>query len=183
MSQTTGGAFGGFVANDPALAPWIDAIGKLIVNFTSIELVTYVWIDKLGDPTLHHSSLGRPFARRVDTICELIRRSSAPDSVKANAESMWAKAKAISEFRNNVVHNPVACTWRTRPASGPPDFIAIPLMRELRNDPTAVPTIGLDRIRREIDRIADLGPPLQSALDDLLRHSTGRDCQPSDGTT
>ena len=174
MGQTTGRAFGGFVPENPEAEHWVRAIGKLVINFTSVEFLSFVWIDTLGrDPLLHEVALERPFAARLDLINRLIDRIEVPDEAKDAAKSAWAEAKKISELRNQVVHNPIAFTWKTRGAEGPHDFIGIPELRKLRrNESGIVPSISLAQINHAVDYIVDLAPRIHATLAALTNCSS-----------
>ena len=94
----------------------------------------------------------------------------APDSAKAQARAVWSGIEICGRIPQERGSEPRSrLRGKRRPAEGPPDFIATPLMREVRKDPSAVPTIGLTQIHREIDHIADLGPRFEDALTELRR--------------
>ena len=116
--------YGGTKLNNSHSLPYATAVGKFLMNFGSVELMSHAWIDSLStDPLLAKLAMEMQFAKRIALIRLLVNRSSAPESTKQAALAEWGKAEKLSHLRNEIAHATLALGWNNADESGPPDFL------------------------------------------------------------
>ena len=125
----------GHASNDEALAPWAERIGRLVLNFGGIELLTYKYL-ALIEPD--RGRLERCFelllVPRIDRIIQLLAANEAlPDAERQIANRDWGEVKKMTQWRNHIAHNPVVPFWGTHqdPSREPPEGIVMPDVRDL----------------------------------------------------
>jgi hypothetical protein len=117
--------------------PWLAPLGKLVLNFSAIELQTYLWLADLSSQgRVPDKYLYAPFKTRVKTITNLLANHTIDDTLKSECLSAWGDALAIAQQRNAILHNPIIYGWRTADESGPPDMICIPDVAHLGSKPS-----------------------------------------------
>ena len=163
------------LATDHRLDPWVWAIGKLIVNFSSVEFLSYMWIDNLSEgPDLHEKAIKQSFGDRVGVIKGLIEDTGVSAELKKEAIELWDAALSMAGVRNMVAHNPIGFHWDGEEGDRPPDRIAIPIMREVGGaSGKEAPTItSLVKLNEAVDMIAELAQSIESMLDKILNTSS-----------
>jgi len=165
MSELRGLENMGSVLNAPYLGAWPSRIGAFIINFGSIELITYQQLKLLEashDDFL--KNLDRLFGRRVDRLVTLMPSAAKlrGDDV-ASAIQLWERARDLSHWRNRIAHNPVLPTWKPGSDANqtPPDVLGIPDFQQIREGSQS-DTISLELIDKLIDDAARLGQELIS---------------------
>lgn len=160
--------YAGFDINAKASEPFVAAVGKMMVNFGAIELLTYIWIDRLAkDPVVLNLALGMPFSKRLDLIQQLIIREFPEGKAKNDALKSWKNAGKLSEFRNEIAHNPIVFSWQGTPKSinQPPDFIGIPNIKAIRNKGHKImPIASLKKLNLAVDAIVEAAKNLHELL-------------------
>jgi len=62
---------------------FVPVVGKFMVNFGAVELLTYAWFDhQARDDVLIDHAFTLPFGRRVDLILKMVEREGMPDEWK-----------------------------------------------------------------------------------------------------
>lgn len=156
-----------FWINHPSALVWAESIGKLILNFGALELLTYLWIAYLTDKNdiVLDLSSEMPLNRRIQLILELLRRINLEETKHNKISLAWKRAQPLLELRNAVAHNPIVFGWAEQPSNVEPDFIGIPNLKKRSLD------VAVDRVKLKasIDAVAKLAQELRVYLDELSR--------------
>lgn len=113
--------------NTPHVKAWLEPIGKLALNFSAIEMQTYLWLGDLApDQSIFPGAVDWRFKQRVDTILSFVDSEIADAALKAQCSHVWHAALDAAKFRNSILHNPIVFGWSTKSEQGPPDFIGVP---------------------------------------------------------
>jgi hypothetical protein len=162
VNESHGLAGMGLTLNAPYLAEWADRIGRFILNFGSIELLSYqhlLLLEKTHEEFL--LNVGRKFAKRVERTNSLI-----PDNPKLSAAEKdlaierWKEAAELANWRNRIAHNPVLPTWKDGDSDkDPPDLLGIPDVRQMKDGMTS-DSIPLALMNQLVDHAAALGQQL-----------------------
>jgi hypothetical protein len=97
---------------------WRAVVGKAIVCFGELELVTYKCLAHIPSDKISGTSSRLGFVRRVDLIVEILEGRSplAPSTVAF--VKMLKRAKELASVRNDIAHNPVMLNVFIHEASG-----------------------------------------------------------------
>jgi hypothetical protein len=99
------------VANAPLPHPddseWQALVGKAIVRFGDIELVSLQCLSHIPGETIGNSAARLEFSRRVDLLIEMLEgRSELNESMRGLLDG-FRRAKGLARTRNLIAHNPV----------------------------------------------------------------------------
>lgn len=86
---------------------WIASVGKAMVSFAEIELVTYKCLAHIPSEKIFESSSRLPFARRVDLVVEILEGRSPLPAAVSEFVALLKRAKELATTRNDIAHNPV----------------------------------------------------------------------------
>jgi hypothetical protein len=112
--------------NAPYSTPWIERVGKLILNFGVLELETHLWLVQLSeDPERIPEFASKPFADRVKKIITFVEKRAYSDLWKVEVLKAWEKAREHAKFRNRIAHSPLTFGWTGGVEKGEPDFIGV----------------------------------------------------------
>lgn len=172
MNRTRGLAEMGVVLNAKYLGEWADKIGRFILNFGSIELLTYQQLLLLE--ATHEDfvkNLDRLLWKRIDRLVALLSETERlQEAERAAAIELWEEARELSIWRNRIAHNPVLPTWK--PGSNaeldPPDVLGIPDFKQFKEGSTSN-SIPLELMSRMIDESAALAQRIHE-FSARLRH-------------
>ena len=147
---------------------WVDLIGRLILDFGAIELLTYKWIHGLKkDERLLFESLDMTLKSRIDLIKKFISSLTIDKNLKDKVKAKWNKVKEISKLRNIIAHNPLIFVWKGK-EEGPPDAIGIPKLRQLKKS-SITQAISLIELQDSIDELARIVKELHQDLDSITK--------------
>ena len=148
--------------NTPHVKAWLEPIGKLALNFSAIEMQTYLWLGDLSqDQSIFPDVVDWPFKRRVELILALINSLVSGEVFKNQCSDAWARALDAARFRNSILHNPIMFGWGTKSEDGPPAFMGIPDMGHLGLRPKATKKIAsLADINTRVNDGADIASHL-----------------------
>lgn len=168
------GGYAGLLLNQPEALPFVEQIGRLIVNCGAIELLSILWLSELAtDQTLVDVAIELPFRRRVELVIELIPRTGLAPDVQAEAVDAWQAAIKHAETRNVIAHGPLAFGWHGEPDSRPADYIGVPSLRHLKSKHGGkVPIAPIEGLREAVDHSVAVGTVLGALLDKLVQHNT-----------
>jgi hypothetical protein len=143
----------------PHTQPWLAPLGKLVLNFSAIELQSYLWLaDFSPDGRIPDKDLYGPFKTRVDTITEHLADRVIEDKLKSECLVAWDEALAVAKQRNAILHNPIIYGWHTEDESGPPDVICIPDVAHLGSKPPVTKQlVTLPDLNELVNSTANLG--------------------------
>lgn len=168
MNESNNRGFAGFDINHDSGGPWAFGIGKLLINFGALEMLSYVWIERLGrNQILYELAIEMDFSHRIQVIQTLIAASSLSKDLKERIRTTWDKVSRVSATRNAFAHNPLVLGWRNRPAEGSPDYVGIPVLRKSSGKGRKIVPIVEDISK--LDAIVDEVVMLAQKLDHLLR--------------
>jgi hypothetical protein len=162
----------GVTLNAPYLGAWADKIGRFILNFGSIELLSYqqlVLLESTHEEFLRN--VERTFGQRADRIRRLLSDCAGlTGDEKASAVERWDEASEFAKWRNRIAHNPVLPTWKEGSSADrdPPDLLGIPDVRQLKNGMTSN-SIPIELMEKMIDHSADLAQRLHEVSTWLRR--------------
>jgi hypothetical protein len=134
------------------------------MNFGSLELMSYLWIDLLAeDDLLFEESLDYPYCRRVQLILKALDRTPTVQDLSDRASAAWKRTLTLADVRNAVVHNPAVIGWHGT-EDGEPDYMGLPVTKRLRRSlpvTATVPLIGLEGLDRAVDDCFQVAVELQ----------------------
>ena len=97
---------------------WRSVVGKAIVCFGELELITYKCLAHIPSDNISETSSRLGFARRVDLIVEILEgRPLVPEPVKVFLKHL-KRAKELASVRNDIAHNPVMLNVFVHRATG-----------------------------------------------------------------
>lgn len=140
----------------PHVKEWLEPIGKLVLNFSAIEIQSYLWLgDALTEQHLFPAAVDWPFKRRVERILSVIDAQVTDPAVAEQCKAAWSTALEAAMFRNSILHNPIVFGWVSKSEEGPPDFIGVPDVGHLGAKPKSTQKIAtLAEIKRRINESA-----------------------------
>jgi hypothetical protein len=110
--------------------PWILRIGKMVVNFSALEMESVLWLVQLAEePSRGPEFAAIPYKARVSTLRELAKARSMGSSWERRMGKAWERTVALASLRNHVAHNPVMFAWSSGIESGTPDLLGVPNIR------------------------------------------------------
>jgi hypothetical protein len=90
-------------------AKWRTLVGTAVLSFCDIEFITQECLKHLPTDNIYKSVSTLPFSRRVDLIIEILQGwSNTPKAATTLIEKLKLAKKLFSEYRNVLVHNPLA---------------------------------------------------------------------------
>jgi len=170
-----------FKKNADFLTSWASAVGKLIINFSGIELETYQWLIQMTVDTEHvYDFEYMVFSKRVNEIEKCVRERAFSEKWRVTALKKWNEARILSRFRNRIAHNPIMFSWIDPREKGEPDFIGVIDMQKKgqleREDEDLLPKSRIEKAR---DEAANLAVDLESLREEWCsvrdRRLIGRD--------
>ena len=148
------------------LGDWPLKIGLYMINFGTIELISYQYLNSLEATRLEFDkTLHLLLGQRIDRILELTQASTAvADIDKTEISGLWQQARKLARWRNIIAHNPVLPVWKPGSDSNkdPPDLIGVPDMRQLKVSNQSK-SISLEGMNSLINESAELGNRLLAA--------------------
>ena len=97
---------------------WRAVVGKALVGFGDLELITYKCLAHLPSEKIADTSSRLGFALRVDLIVEILEgRENKSERILAFVR-MLKRAKCLAQTRNDIAHNPVMLNVFAHEASG-----------------------------------------------------------------
>jgi hypothetical protein len=107
-----------FERHQREMEEWRAVVGKAIVGFGELELVTHQCLAHIPSDKISETSSKLPFARRVDLIIEILEGRAPIPSDAAKFVEMLKRARKLAETRNDIAHNPVMMNVFVHRASG-----------------------------------------------------------------
>jgi len=154
--------------NSPVTEPWILAVGKLILNFGVIELLSHRFLAELArDPVLTWVGGEMPLGKRKDLNVDLVRREKLDKEAKNRLVELWQGVKRLSTIRNTIAHGPLLFRWSGEEV-GDPDFIAVPNIRATaRKKGRDRVLVTLKELNTAVDEISGLAQGLDKVVSEL----------------
>lgn len=167
MPENTFRFMSGFVKQPPEnLGPWPDIVGRLILNFGTIEMLTNLLILQFSsDALLAEEVLSLNLSRRVPILRSLIKRAELEDTSKQRVLSAIDFVAGAIELRNTVAHNALLIGWTQPEHSGPPDFMGLPKIHSKSSRRTGVaPIASLVKLNETVARLHAAAADLASVV-------------------
>jgi hypothetical protein len=110
--------------------PWIERVGRLILNFSAIEMESIYWFVQLSEREFEIKALVEiPFASRVTQVMRHIDERSTGSEWRKRSLRAWNEVHKLAHLRNQVAHNPIVFGWNKIPEVGLPNVLGIPNLR------------------------------------------------------
>lgn len=149
-----------YAVDSKHMSHWVERIGKLIVNFSALEMECIHWLVQLSEDATVLSSLGESqFKTRTAQVMQLVEARSIGSAWRREAIGSWNKALRLAELRNRVAHNPIVFAWKSAHEIGEPDFIGVPSLRR-KGTPPKESLLSGPTIDAAVDETADLAQRL-----------------------
>jgi hypothetical protein len=115
--------------------PWAERTGKLILNFSGLELESHIWLLQMsGQPDRSAEFANLRFSKRVYQLQACVEARAFSPAWEASAREGWAQALELARRRNRIAHNPIAFAWTSEAEEGEPDYLGITEMKATRSD-------------------------------------------------
>ena len=142
--------------NSAHTKPWVERVGKIVVNFSGLELESILWSLQLSErPDQIRKFAEIPFAARVKQLMSMVEDRNINPKWRKAALRTWNESLKLAIVRNQVAHNPIVFGWRTSAELGEPDFIGIPNLRGSKSK-SADWSLSKGDADRCIDEIVDV---------------------------
>lgn len=151
------------------LGDWPLAVGQFMLNFASLELLSYQYLNSLESTRAEFDAiLGAKLSVRIKRIRELIAASpTLSEDQKTEADALWTTVPELSVWRNRIAHNPVLPIWKTsNPKTEPPDLIGVPDMKQLKGS-NKTDSLSREHLAELIDATAEIASRLSVRLGTL----------------
>lgn len=116
-----------YAVDSPHTRGWVERIGRIIMNFSAVEMESVHWLVQL---TERHEDASRFFARtftaRTVEIERCIEVRGTDKVCRRKALRAWNDARELGGIRNHVAHNPLAYWWKDPVERGEPDSCTSP---------------------------------------------------------
>lgn len=146
--------------NSPYTMQWDERVGKLILNFSVIELESIHWLVQLSEREFEIGSIVEiPFASRVTQVMRHVDERKTNDKWRKRSLRGWNEALKLAHLRNQVAHNPIIFGWNQAPELGEPDVLGIPNIRARRTS-KATWLLSIDQADKSIDSMVEIAKTL-----------------------
>ena len=93
-------------------------VGKAIVCFGEVELVTYQCLAHIPSDKISETSSRLGFVNRVDLIIEILEGRRPVSEQVEKFVKLLKRARQLASVRNDIAHNPVMMNMFTHKATG-----------------------------------------------------------------
>jgi hypothetical protein len=112
------------------LKPWVIRVGKLMVNFSALEMESVLWLVQLTEEPSRVSEFGAlSYKARINLLLEIAESRSCGQAWKKAMARSWNQTFALAHTRNQIAHNPVVFDRTIYPDSGPSNLMGVPNIR------------------------------------------------------
>lgn len=149
----------GVVKNPEYAEPWLRAIGSYMLNFGSIELLSYKYLDYLESTEEEFLvNTNKLLGARISRIEALIKLTNLQQ--KEEVLEVWSVVRKLSKWRNRIAHNPVLPTWKpgSDRENSTPDVLGVSDMKQISKENKTTDSIslkGLGMLNDETVKIAE----------------------------
>ncbi len=139
---------------------WYLPIGEYVLLFSNLEFELLNWIDLLSDNrVLRRITRTFQFSRMHNVLFELIDAYEAPQGTKEKWKREWLKARAMSNTRNLICHNPPIDNFRLAiNDDGEVSLISRAVEVHILKKPIGEPRSGLSlkKLTKDIEKLRNL---------------------------
>ncbi len=142
------------------------SIGKLILNFGAVELITYELIEILSkDIVLTKVAKKMMLGKRLDLLSMLVRERDLGEHIQENLYDSIKKVKKSCELRNVIAHNPFI--YSINPDTNEQGaFSGIPNFKKSEKDKNIV-LYSINEIREVVNEVKLQAEAMKEQLDNL----------------
>ena len=134
------------------LEEWRSLVGSVILSFGEIELITLKCLAHLPNDHIYESVSTLPFGRRVDLIVEILEGRSNSISEVASLIKKLKRAKALSDCRNLLAHNPLVADFYVDKITG--DVVVERGISSAKKKEKSIDLPSLKELAGEVDGLA-----------------------------
>jgi len=147
--------------NSEHTKPWVERIGKIILNFSVVEMESILWLVQLSEREFEIKTIAEmPLASRITQIIRHIEERTIGVQWRKKSLRAWNEALKLAHLRNQVAHNPVIFGWSKVPEVGIPDILGIPNLRAASSK-KAQWQLSTDNADKSIDEIVAIAQSLE----------------------
>ena len=133
------------------LEQWKNCIGKAILGFGEIELITLKCLEYFPTDNIYKTTSSLALGRRIELLIEILSESKKGIEVE-NILRMFRRAKKLVEFRNLLAHNPLMANIFEHKHTG--DVEVKMLISNIRGKEKAVDLEDVKELSAEIEGLA-----------------------------
>lgn len=133
-------------------AEWEALIGKGIVSFGRIEVLSVKFLDHFLSEEIDRSALRQAFSRRADQVIARLEARGMPNPDELGLLEGFRRAKALVETRNLIAHNPVMLDLYAR--DGSHDLVAERSIRSIRPNERTLDLAELREFAEQVENLA-----------------------------
>ncbi len=147
--------------NHPDTFPFIEAVGKLILNMGSIEFQSYEWISILQeDPMVLVLARRAKLRDRIEMLKKMIGRAEfLVESEKAEYTELWVSVVKHAEVRNIVAHNGIAMGFPNDDTGQSPHVIGVMNFKP-RDKSREAELVSVEEINGSVNATHEIGAKL-----------------------
>jgi hypothetical protein len=134
---------------------WQALVGKAIVRFGDIELVSLHCLAHIPGETIGNSAARLEFSRRVELLIEMLEGRGALNESMRGLLDGFARAKVLARTRNLIAHNPVMLDVYVN--LGTSDVLT---ERSIRSARSGAQTLTLEELKEFAAEVEDLAASL-----------------------
>lgn len=127
-----------YKVNSPNADAWAMNIGKLMINYSALELELSRWIVHLTERVISDKALqtemGRTFKEKHKELVKLSHLRSPSEEWRNLALTALQRTKSLAAIRNQVAHSPLLLGWYDTGEKGTPHYMGIPPTPRQRKD-------------------------------------------------
>lgn len=141
--------------------PWIERVGKIIINFSAIEMESIIWFVHLSERELEIKAIvDMPFASRITQLMRHIDDREIGVRWRKHSLRNWNETLKLAHLRNQVAHNPISFGWSNSLEVGAPNILGIPSLRA-RNSAKAQWLLSVDKADESINEMVAIAKSLE----------------------
>ncbi len=134
------------------LQEWQQLVGKSIIAFGDIELVTYNCLTYLPSEHIFEVVSDLSFAKRIELISRIIESKDIPANLRDNFLELLAKAKEKAQVRNIIAHNPVQMSIYEHQKTG--EILFQPEIAKIKKGNKVITIKDLQRFAEEVEELS-----------------------------
>lgn len=133
---------------------WVERVGKIVLNFSVIEMESMFWVVHLCERELEIKQIAdSPFSVRVKLIIDQVDERAIGVSWRKKSSRAWNEALKLAQLRNQVAHNPIIFGWSSEPHLGVPNILGIPNLKA-RSSKNAQWLLSKEEADKSINKMA-----------------------------
>lgn len=141
-------------------------VGSAIVNCGAIEQLTYKYVAILSERHILGTGLGgQPFAKRRNTVVDLLSRAEIDDELRQRAIALWDESKEVMIARNLIAHNPITRVRIDRAEGGEESMMVVLDMKQ--STAQEIRHLNIEKIANIANRAQVISEELSTCCDEI----------------